>query len=531
MSDYKGVVYTKEWVVNLMLDIAGYTTDKKLYEQVIVEPSCGHGSFLKSIVKRLLLTASEHNKLSKEIIIKCIRSFDLDPKAVEICRNMIEKELLSFGISSLDAKQISHEWVICDDYLLYEPILADYIIGNPPYLRATEIPPNAREKYVDRLSSMTKGCDIFVGFFQKGLESLKNKDSVLCYICADRWMQNQYGKKLRQLIAGKYHIDTLIKMHDVDAFEVEVSAYPAITKIDFGEGKIKYIDCTNKFSQNSVKDLLKWLCDKSKSEHENDYFSTTLLDQPEGNSVIPISSIGVVKEINELMERFPKLEDTGVQLGIGIATGKDNVFIVNQPDLVESDRMLPVFNMRNWRRTGTTDNNWLINPWEKSGELIKLDKYPKTKSYYVKHKDELIKRHVAKKNTDSWYRTIDKVNWSIYNKPMLLFPDMAMTADPVFNDGSKYPCHNCYWLISDKWDLKVLGGLLMSSTVEAFVDALGVKMRGGTKRFQAQYLRLIHVPNPDEISKETAQMLKKAFESGDRKLASVAAKKAYRLEG
>lgn len=115
--------------------------------------------------------------------------------------------------------------------------------------------------------------------------------------------------------------------------------------------------------------------------------------------------------------------------------------------------------------------------------------------------------------------------------PMLLFPDMAMNADPVYSDGSRYPCHNCYWLISDNWDIKVLGGLLMSDIAESFVDALGVKMRGGTKRFQAQYLRLIHVPGPDSISSKTATLLREAFEANDRKAASKAALLAYGLEG
>ncbi len=55
---------------------------------------------------------------------------------------------------------------------------------------------------------------------------------------------------------------------------------------------------------------------------------------------------------------------------------------------------------------------------------------------------------------------------------MLLFPDIATKAEPIYCDGSKYPCHNCYWLVSNRWDIKVLGGLLMSDTAESFVDTL-----------------------------------------------------------
>lgn len=98
-----------------------------------------------------------------------------------------------------------------------------------------------------------------------------------------------------------------------------------------------------------------------------------------------------------------------------------------------------------------------------------------------------------------------------------------MKATPIYCDGTRYPCHNCYWLVSDRWDIKVLGGLLMSDIAEAFVDALGVKMEGGVMRFQAQYLRLIHIPNPEELSKDTSIRLRIAFENNDRDVANKAA--------
>lgn len=529
MSEHHGVVYTKDWVVGLILDIAGYTNEKRLWDAIVVEPSCGHGSFLKEIVHRLLITAQRDHMLDKETLMKCVNSFDLDAESVSICREIAAEELCVFGVSKFDANEIAEEWIKCDDYLLHDTIPADYVIGNPPYLRASDIPADSREKYVSQLSTMTKGCDIFVGFFQKGLESLRNTNGVLCYICADRWMQNQYGRNLRGLISDKYHIDTFIRMHDVDAFETEVSAYPAITRIDFGTGDIKYVDCNSSFSSDNVTELKKWL-NRTNQDYKSTFFSAALLEQPKGSRIVPLSEPQTVKNIVRLIEKFPTLEDSGVKIGIGLATGRDDVYIVDDPDTVEADRMLPMFNMREWRRKKCSDSSWLVNPWDRDGSLVRLTDYPRLQSYYEKHREEIAKRHVAKKNSDGWYRTIDKVNWSIVGIPMLLFPDMAMTADPVYSDGKRYPCHNCYWLVSDSWDIKVLGGLLMSDIAEAFIDAMGVKMRGGTKRFQAQYLRLIHVPDPDSISDEISYQLKTAFENNDRKAASKAAVAAYGLE-
>ena len=76
-------------------------------------------------------------------------------------------------------------------------------------------------------------ADIFVGFYEQGLHSLK-VGGRLAYICADRWMRNAYGKALRGLVATDYAVEAAITMHDVDAFEEQVAAYPAITVIRAG---------------------------------------------------------------------------------------------------------------------------------------------------------------------------------------------------------------------------------------------------------------------------------------------------------
>ena len=538
MSDNKGVVYTKQWVADLILDIAGYTPDQDLLSKVIVEPSCGAGTFIAQIIDRLMESISHQSYQLQELLqpnrqesalYKCIIGYDLDKAAVKKTRKVATSKLISYGIDRKTAESIASTWIRQADFLLEEDIACDYIVGNPPYVRATDIVPEKRTLYCHRYDTVTKGCDLYVGFFQKGLESLKDENGVLCYICADRWMQNQYGKKLRAYINQYYHLDTIIKMHDVDAFEEAVSAYPAIVRIDKKRGDIKYVDAKAAFSEADAKKLISQFKAGNYNCECAAYASSTMR-QPEGSSIIPLSSPATVHTVMDLMGKYPAMEDVGIKIGIGIATGKDDVFITRNADLVESNRVLPAFNMRDWRSGKGDYPCWLVNPWNTDGTLVDLTEYPKLKAYFEEHKDTLANRHVAAKNADSWYRTIDKVNWGLVGRPMLLFPDLAMRADPVYSDGSKYPCHNCYWLTSDEWELKALGGLLMSKTAESFIDALAVKMRGGTMRFQAQYLRHIHIPRWQDISEEVVTMLRDAFNTGNRDLANKAAILAYNME-
>lgn len=61
-------------------------------------------------------------------------------------------------------------------------------------------------------------ADLYVGFYEKGLKLLR-PEGQLAFICADRWMRNQYGGHLRQLVKEQLGLELIIHMHDVDAFE------------------------------------------------------------------------------------------------------------------------------------------------------------------------------------------------------------------------------------------------------------------------------------------------------------------------
>ena len=81
-----------------------------------------------------------------------------------------------------------------------------------------------------------------------------------------------------------------------------------------------------------------------------------------------------------------------------------------------------------------------------------------------------------------------------------------------------------------KADLKPMPPLRSDAEAEAFVEAYCVRMRGGTLRLQAQYLRTIRLPHADTICTETAHELRLAFAHRDRARASAAARVAYGLE-
>ena len=57
-----GAVFTRRWVVELILDLAGYTSERDLAAHRAIEPACGSGAFLGPMVERLAHSCRLHGR-------------------------------------------------------------------------------------------------------------------------------------------------------------------------------------------------------------------------------------------------------------------------------------------------------------------------------------------------------------------------------------------------------------------------------------------------------------------------------------
>lgn len=529
-----GEVFTRRWVVETLLDLTGYTVDADLGALRAVEPSCGSGAFIGPLVERLIASAKAHGRDLRELD-DAVRAYDLQPEHVETSREVCRQLLVATGISEADAERLATTWVTPADFLLdnLDDRSADVVVGNPPYIRYDDLPGELAAAYRSTWPTMRGRGDIYVGFIERSLELLSPGGKV-GFICADRWMRNQYGGALRELVSARFAVEHVWTMHDVDAFEAQVSAYPAITVLaNTRQGPVVVVDTTSDFAPDTAAALVK-------ATHDEDFQDFTGVGAKAhrlphwfgGGELWPTGSPARLALVELLSDLFRPLHDPdhGTRVSIGIATGADKVYVTKDPQVVEPDRMLPLA-MRRDLMTGTFEwqGNYLVNPWNADGSLVSLGDYPRLEKY-LSSSPALRDRFVARKAPDSWHRTIDKVNASIIGKPKLLLQDMKATIHPVLEPGGHYPHHNLYYVVSDHWDMEVLGGLLLSRIAQAFIEAYCVRMRGGTLRFQAQYLKRIRVPESSSIAPEVAGALREAFRTRDVDAATEAAARAYGID-
>lgn len=477
-----GDVPTAPEVVKYMLDLIGYTPDQDLSDTIILEPSCGEGEFVVEIARRLTESARQFGFDAQAAFLKCVYGYDIVEEKIQQCR----RRLSDIGFDPT----ASH--VCVGDFLSARVPEVDFVVGNPPYVRYENIPSEQLDYIKRTFPTFHYRADLYIPFFEKTLRLLK-PGGRHCFICANRWLKNEYGRKLRRLVARCFRLDTIINLERADAFQEDVLAYPAITLISnntssptFGYAEVE-----------RVAELTNLILSERTTPSDDDWTSTFM-----SADHIQLYTI----------------EELGFRIGIGVATGADSIFISSElPGLVESELLLPALNAKDLRGdTMSWHKEYLLNPYTPSGELISLSRYPKAARYLESHKERLADRHVARKNTSKWYKTIDRINPQLRTEAKILLPDMSGNRYIFVDEGQFYPLHNLYYVTGHNVrKLKILSAILMSDIIRQQIGSITNNMNGGFPRWQSQYLRKLKVPDFMAMDTSSEDKLIQSYDDKD----------------
>ncbi|WP_411879420.1 Eco57I restriction-modification methylase domain-containing protein [Polaromonas sp. YR568] len=509
----RGAIFTRKEVVDFVLDLVDYVPSRALQNRSLLEPSFGGGDFLLPAIDRLLDSwqRAQRNGTPSPSLDNCIRAVELHKPTFDRTRSAVLARLCQEGLDPGEAERLASLWLVQGDFLLARlPTEFDFVIGNPPYVRQELIPAPLLQEYRKRFPTLYDRADLYVPFIEKSLNLLK-QGGQLSFICADRWTKNRYGAPLRALVASQFRLRAYIDMVDTPAFHSDVIAYPAITVIERALSGPTYVAERPDLSPSSLKLLAKALSGKTKSEHPGVYRLDGVTNGAEPWLLNRSTLTDLVRRIES---NYPTLEQAGCKVGIGVATGADQAYIGKFADLdVEEDRKLPLVMTRDiltgrveWRGYG------VINPFTDEGPLVDLKAYPRLAAYLEARRETITARHVARKDSTRWFRTIDRITPSLSQRPKLLIPDIKGKAQVVYEADGLYPHHNLYFVTSDAWELRALQAVLLSGLTRLFIATYSTKMRGGFLRFQAQYLRRIRLPHWDSVPDT---MRKKLFEAGE----------------
>jgi hypothetical protein len=507
-ADERGAIFTRTEVVDFMLDLVGYTSDADLTQRRLLEPSFGGGEFLLRAVDRLL-AAARRTRTPYASLVDAIRGVELHRTTFEQTQQSLSTRLQNEGLASDEAKLLLDRWLTNTDFLLQdfeEPF--DYVVGNPPYVRQELIPDSLLATYRQRYSTLYDRADLYVPFMERSLELLKD-GGMMTFICSDRWMKNRYGGPLRALISRGYSLRYYVDMVGTDAFQSEVTAYPAITVFQRGASSSQPLLAHRPAVTQEALQQLHGLLTGPPTNYNGTVIPLAKRPQNDEPWLLESDAQPSMDLVRRLESAFPTLEEVGCTVGIGVASGADKIFIGPMDELdVEDSRKLPLAMTKDiltgeviWRGLG------IVNPFEEDGSLANFHRYPRFARFMTQHQELLMKRHCAQKGNGTWYRTIDRITPSLTLRPKLLVPDIKGDASLVLEDGRLYPHHNLYYIVSDEWPLPALQRVLSAGIAKLFVRTYSTKMRGGSLRFQAQYLRRIRLPRWSTLSPELQSAL------------------------
>ncbi len=367
-----GQVYTPDYLVQDILDTAGYTADADILKKHVIDNSCGDGAFLGEIVRRyaarfLSQDDADRRTLSRQLS-RYVHGVELDPDAYAACLWRLNGIADELGLKGVAWDIRNADTLTVHDY----DGKMDFVVGNPPYVRVHNLAENFEKVKSFRFcgGGMT---DLYLVFYEIGLKMLTD-DGVLCYIAPSSWINSLAGKNMRDYVRDNRCLRGIVDLGHYQPFDA--TAYTAIVTLCRGGGEREF-----DYGVYDGAHRMRRVCRLS---YDEAFFSDALyLGDKESLKVCREIALSVVPQY--------------VQVKNGFATLADNVFIAD--DFPFSDCVIPVLKASTgkWRKC--------LFPYDADGKPIPREALFRNKDvggYLTERKENLLKGRSEAEKAD-WY--------------------------------------------------------------------------------------------------------------------------------
>ncbi len=218
-----GQYFTEKVVADFMASCISHDKDA-----AVLEPSCGKGVFLKSLLRK------GFNNLS---------AYEID-------------------------KSLAHDF----SFIKYNSFISspltekfDVIIGNPPYIRWKNLEEELKQELLNNdlwnryFNSL---CDYLFIFILKSIEQL-NENGELIFICSDYWMNTTHSQTLRNYMCQKGYFESIYHFKEAPLFEKVTASFVIFKYIKTSDVKHDQsinLYCYNKKGKPQAEELASGTC-------------------------------------------------------------------------------------------------------------------------------------------------------------------------------------------------------------------------------------------------------------------------------
>lgn len=405
----QGVIYTPEYIIDHMLSLS-----QPILSHSIIEPSCGHGSFVFKIIhyiqEKYLLSSEE----LLQWFISHVTAIDLSPYTIADLKLMLSAFFLKHFNIHTDSNTFTN--IICIDSLQFNNSKKyDLCIGNPPYVRTKNIDETYLKFLRQHFITCKKGnIDLYFAFIEHFFKQSKK----LCFITPNSFLNNKSGLQLMSLI--KDHFTHIIDFKEKIIFQ-DARTYSAIFVLSE--------DVQNNFI------------------YSNDIETTTI---KKNNSFF--DKIKHNQDIIVLSE-FATLCDFAYKV-----KWIDNGFFANFNDTlypIEKEMITPHLKITKIQSNTINDPEYMIYPYDENKKIFSEDfikeNYPLTYNYLLIIKERLSQRDKGKtQKYESWFAYGRKQGLhKTQSKQLLLIPKLiGGNCKPIFIDSTFLNQHRGFTIVS-----------------------------------------------------------------------------------
>ncbi len=525
---------------------------EKLSGIKVLDPACGSGAFLNQAFdylyeegQRVNIEIAKFNQgqfslfgLDRNILKNNIFGVDLNNESVEITKLSLwlKTARKTDPLTSLDDN------IKCGNSLIDDPEFAgekafswgekfneiissggfDVVIGNPPYVRQElikDIKPYLEKNY----KVYTGVSDLFVYFFEKGLNLLKN-DGVFSFIVSNKFIKASYGKTLTGYLQKNYTLSELIDFGDVQIFD-GATTYPCIINIKNSKPrdiqKFRYLKLTSKEETIDFSGTIK---EKSILFELRNDAESWIFENPLKNAILE-----KIKKAGKTLDEFIESK-----IYRGIVTGLTEAFVIDNEtklrlcaeDAASIEIIKPFLMGRNiGKYYYNWDNQWLISAYSgltkkqmnmtKSANTTIEDaedffskKYPAVYKHLKSIGDKIKSGEIKVKGKglynredqgDYWWELRPCAYYEEFEKPKIIYQTFQVKPAFTYDKNFMY-CNNAVWIIV--FDSKYLLGVLNSKIGWFLISNYCTEIQNGYQLIY-DYLKNIPIAEPDAETEKT----------------------------
>ncbi len=604
-----GEFYTPVEVIDYILTSVGYSYNDDIETKDLLDPACGSGGFLvrasRRLISRYLIKFDKTDKkelknpkkwkgiLSRlspdeaKIILDAIQEriygLDINPFACHIAEMNILIQIIDlyqktkekykdykierfriYRTDSLDKtppqRQIwddAHAAFMKEqeevDTIKYKKF--DFVVGNPPYVRVQHLSKADKNNYAKNYITAEKSYDIYVLFFERGLQWLK-ENGKLGFICSNRFATVNYGEKLREYILENAVIEEFVDFKDTGVFKDALN-YPSIIilKKQHLEDYFVRVCLLNRKDQSLSEEDLAYMIKRDikkvkniKDNVKNDYYDTFAVPveslSQEGFYFVSHNQQQLLKKLSDAELKLKDISATKKKdsaIFEGSSTGLKDIFVVK---LIKRDELFSTIKCPSNGKEYKIDTEilkpyvedagkWLpayknlvlIFPYQKKDgkyslleENVLKDGFSLCWQYLDEHK-QILKNRKSLKNAN-WYAYSAPRSLDSYGMIKLLIQGFSIqSCVSIDNQGDIFFGPDIYGLpIKDEYKewTKLFMAILNSNITNFYIRQVGVIHESGYYKYEDRFIKNIPIILPgtpdkkktaDKITKKTNEIL------------------------